>query len=281
MSGHRAPSPALLHSYRQLLALLSETGGALIAFSGGVDSTLLLHAAQVALGKRVVAATISTPYIPRWEIAEARKFSKARGVDHRILEMGFPEELRMNPPEHCYTCKKLLFTRLLEEAERLKLPAVLDGTNIDDLNDYRPGIRALRELGIKSPLMEAGLSKQEIREMSRHLGLPTWNKPSFACLLSRMEVDRRVDEADFEKVEKAERLLMESGFPAVRVRHHGEIARIEVPREQIADLVEVDRKHGISAAIKELGYRHVTVDLRGYVMGSQNIDTTGQAESAT
>ncbi len=279
MSNQPSPSSTTGQRYEKLLALLGETTGALIAFSGGVDSTLLLHAAREALSDKAVAATISTPYIPRWEIAEAKDFAQSLGVQHAVLDMEFPEELRMNPPDHCYTCKKNLFTRLLNEAKHRGLPAVLDGTNIDDLSDYRPGLQALRELDIRSPLLEAGLSKQDIRELSRQLGLPTWNKPSFACLLSRMEVNRRVKEADFEKVEQAERLLMKNGFPAVRVRQHGDAARIEVPRDRIPELIAANMKHGFDTALRKLGYRHVTVDLSGYVMGSQNPGPTGKQES--
>jgi len=279
MSKDPTPSTQILRRYERLRTILAETTGALIAFSGGVDSTLLLHAAGEVLQDRVMAATISTPYIPRWEIAEAEEFAKSLNIHHAVLDMEFPEELRMNPPDHCYTCKRILFTRLLDEAKQRGLPAVLDGTNVDDLSDYRPGLQALRELGIRSPLMEAGLSKQDIRELSRQLGLPTWNKPSFACLLSRMEVNRRIKEADFARVEQAERLLMDNGFPAVRVRQHGDAARIEVPRDRIAALVEANLRHGFDATIKQLGYRYVTVDLTGYVMGSQNLDPPEKRES--
>jgi uncharacterized protein len=279
MSNDPTPSTEVLHRYEGLRTILAETTGALIAFSGGVDSTLLLHAAREVLQDRVMAATISTPYIPRWEIAEAKEFAKSLSVHHAVLDIPFPEELRMNPPEHCYICKRILFTRLLNEAKRRGLPAVFDGTNVDDLSDYRPGLQALRELGIRSPLLEAGLSKQDIRELSRQFGLPTWNKPSFACLLSRMEVNRRVKEADFARVEQAERLLMNNGFPAVRVRHHGDTARIEVPRDRIPELVAASMKHGFDTALRKLGYRHVSVDLSGYVMGSQNPGPAGKQDS--
>jgi len=255
--------------YDSLLNLLTDTGGALVTFSGGVDSTLLLHAAKAALGDMVLAATIVTPYIPKWEIEEARKLATSMKAKHILLDLPFPNALRMNPPDHCYTCKKLLFGTLMEAATDHGLPCVVDGSNADDLDDYRPGLQALRELGITSPLMEVGLSKQNIRDLSQHFGLPTWDKPSFACLLSRMPIDERVDDATLDRVEQAEVFLMKSGFPAVRVRHHGDVARIEVPHDRIADLATADIQR-IDAKFKELGYRHVTVDLAGYTMGSQN-----------
>ncbi|NDV18479.1 ATP-dependent sacrificial sulfur transferase LarE [Pseudodesulfovibrio sp. JC047] len=271
---------ALLHRYDTLIQKLTATGGALVAFSGGVDSTLLLYAAYAALGDKAVAATIVTPYIPRWEITEAKAYADTLGVTHVELERPFPEALRMNPPDHCYTCKKYLFSELVECARNQKIPCVLDGTNLDDLDDYRPGLKALRELKIGSPLLDAGLTKQDIRDLSRHFGLPTGDKPSFACLLSRMPIGSRVTETALRQVENAERSLMDMGFPAVRVRHHGDVARIEVPQDDIGTLVT---HHGpaINDALKKLGYRHVAVDLAGYSMGSLNrtniIDDTENA----
>ena len=260
--------PAL--KYTKLLEILAETGGAVIAFSGGVDSTLLLHAAKKALGQKAIAASIATPYVPQWEQHEAKEFAKQLDVKHVVVDMDFPAELRMNPPEHCYTCKKILFSKLLEVARENALKHVLEGTNIDDLSDYRPGIKALRELKIRSPFVEAELTKAEIRELSRRFKLPTWDKPSFACLLSRMPVDMEVTDKALQQVEQAEIFLMKIGFPAVRVRHHGEVARIEVPADKLQDLINANEINGINNKLKEIGYRHVALDLGGYTMGSLN-----------
>lgn len=256
--------------YDRLLELLKEAGSALVAYSGGVDSTFLLHAARSALGDRVAAATIDTPYIPRWEIREAREFIAPLGVRHIVVEMDFPDELRTNPADHCYTCKKRLFGTLLDVADANGLAHVLDGTNVDDLGDYRPGLKALRELNILSPLMEAGLTKQDIRDLSRRFGLPTWDKPSFACLLSRMPIDTKVNDADLRRVELSEVFLMSLGFRGVRVRSHGGVARIEVPKDRIQDLVQANENNKIDRYLKELGFRHVALDLTGYTMGSLN-----------
>ncbi|WP_320007257.1 ATP-dependent sacrificial sulfur transferase LarE [Maridesulfovibrio sp.] len=257
--------------YNRLLDFLAETGGAVIAFSGGVDSSLLLLAARQALGDKAIAASIATPYVPQWEQVEAKEFAQKLGVEQVRLEMEFPAELRTNPQEHCYTCKKILFTKLLELAKQRNVEHVLEGTNIDDLSDYRPGIKALRELEIRSPFVEAELTKAEIRELSRRFDLPTWDKPSFACLLSRMPVDTEVTDEALRQVEKAEVFLMKAGFPAVRVRHHGEIARIEIPAEQLQDFIKANETYDVNNTLKGFGYRYVTLDLGGYQMGSLNM----------
>ncbi len=259
--------------YVNLLGTLSDTGGAVVAFSGGVDSTFLLYAAKQALKDKVIAISISTPYTPKWELKEAEEIASSMKVKHIIQKLPFPEELRNNPADHCYTCKKILFGKLKELAHVNSFPSVLDGTNIDDLSDYRPGLKALKELKILSPLVKAGLSKNEIRKLSKEFDLPTWDKPSFACLLSRMPIGISVSDEDLKRVEAAEVFLMQMGFPAVRVRNHGDLARIEVPENRVLELVKANKKHSIELKLKELGYRHVSVDISGYSMGSLNDKT--------
>jgi uncharacterized protein len=252
-----------------LLDRLRAMGQALVAFSGGLDSTFLLRAARQAMGDGVLAVTLVTPYVPASEIREARDTATAMGARHELLEIPFPEAIRTNPPDRCYLCKRILFGRLVETARSEGLVHVLDGTNLDDLSDYRPGLRALGELGIESPLLVAGLTKRDIRELSRGLGL-AWDKPAMACLLSRLPHGTRVEEADLRRIEQAEDFLKSLGFAAVRGRGHGNLARIEVPRERVAEVVAADRRHGIETKLLALGFRHVTVDLGGYRMGSCN-----------
>lgn len=269
-----APVTAVDAKYEALLARLAPKGRAVVAFSGGQDSTLLLFAAGQALGDGALAVTIAAPYSPKDELADAREMAQEMaqtlGVRHRVIDVPLPEELRHNPPERCYLCKKALFARLLDIARAEGAPHVLDGTNLDDLGDHRPGFKALAELGVESPLLEAGLGKRDIRELSKRFGLPTWNKPAGACLLTRLPHGAAVHEAELARIDHGEKLLRRLGFPAVRLRSHGDVARIEVPRERLADLLEADRLHGVDAGLKALGYRHVAVDLAGYRMGSLN-----------
>lgn len=257
--------------YQNLLRELRAMGKAVVAFSGGLDSAFLLQAARQALKDGVLAVTCVTSYMPASEIEDARRTAQAMQARHLLLEAPFPEAMRANPPDRCYRCKRSLFTRLAEVAGSEHIAHVLDGTNLDDLDDYRPGLRALGELGVKSPLLTAGLTKQDIRELSRERGL-AWDKPAGACLLSRIPHGTRIEDAELRRIDLAEDFLKGLGFAAVRLRSHGELARIEVPREQVAAVIEVDRQHGIEARLKALGYRYVAVDLAGYRMGSLNVN---------
>ena len=266
----------------RLRALLRETGGIAVAFSSGVDSSFLLKVAHEELGERVVAVTARSHSFPKREQDEAAAFCTREGIRQVVVDS---EELvipgfRQNPKNRCYLCKKELFTKILEIARAEGLSAVAEGSNMDDLGDYRPGLQAVRELGIRSPLREAGLTKAEIRELSRALGLPTWNKPSFACLASRFPYGEEITVERLARVERAEQYLLDLGFGQVRVRSHGDLARIELCAADIPKAIEQREK--IHAALKGFGFAYVALDLQGYRTGSMNevlpvVDSRGES----
>ena len=237
MSAAGLPS-ALARRYARLRRDLAAMDRVLVAFSGGVDSTLLLKTASDVLGNKVLAVTASAEIHPRWEVEEAAGFARKTGVKHKIVRIKALAEpgIAANPPDRCYHCKRFIFSRLLEIARREDIRHVLDGTNADDRSDFRPGERALRELGIESPLRKAGLTKKDIRRLSAALGLPTAGKPSYACLASRFPYHTELEPKALGMVEAAEKFLAGLGFRQSRVRHHGPVARIEVEPQRIGEL---------------------------------------------
>ncbi len=266
--------------YDHLLAAIRPLTRVVVAFSGGVDSTLLLDACTRALGREnVLAATLDAPYMARAEIADARRVAAVLGARHAVIDAPFPEALRANPEDRCYQCKRHLLGRLQTLAPSQGFGRVVEGSNADDLDDHRPGMRAVRELGVLSPLLAAGLDKAAVRELSRWRGLDTWDKPAQPCLLTRFPHGAAISMTDVRRVETAEAMLRDLGFVGARVRCHGDLARIEVSSEQVAALAQTGQK--AHAALKELGYAFVTLDLAGYRRGSFNrVPESGSGEDS-
>ena len=264
---------ATRRKYEHLQAIISDMGGVLVAFSGGVDSTLLLKVAADVLGDKVIAVTALSETTPAHERQDAAAYARSMGVRH--LEI-VSQELTMasftaNPPDKCYICKQSRFGEIVRLAAEKKIPWVADGENSDDADDYRPGRRAARELGVRSPLREAGLSKPEIRQLSRELGLPSWNKPAYACLASRIPYGQAITTAKLRQVDAGEDLIRDLGLSwQVRLRHEGDTARIEVEAEAIERFLDRDVRRRVLSGLRELGFKFVALDLEGYRCGSLN-----------
>lgn len=251
---------------------LAGLGRVAVAFSGGVDSAFLLKTAQETLGEHVLAVTVHASSFSSREREEAREFCEREGIQHVVC--GFDElqvpGFAQNPPNRCYLCKRALLGTVIKTAGEWQIPHVAEGSNADDGGDYRPGMQAIAELGVLSPLREAGLTKEEIRCLSRELGLPVWDKPSSACLSSRFAYGEVITREKLSMVEQAEQLLWEMGFSQVRVRIHGSLARIEVPVGEIPRLASEETRVRIARRLKSAGFSYVTMDLQGYRMGSMN-----------
>ena len=257
---------------QELKKYLAGLGSVAVAFSSGVDSTFLLKAAHDVRGEKVLALTAKSCSFPRRELKEATEFCAREGIAQVIIES---EELdiegfRQNPKNRCYLCKHELFSEMLEAAAERGISYVAEGSNMDDEGDYRPGLQAVSELGIKSPLREAGLTKDEIRSLSKEMGLPTWNKQSFACLSSRFPYGETISEEKLRMVDRAEQLLLDLGFSQVRVRIHGKIARIEVLPPQFDKLMSSGVRERVAAEFRKIGFSYVTMDIEGYRTGSMN-----------
>lgn len=263
----------------KLDSLLRKSGKTAIAFSGGVDSSFLLYRANYIAGDNIIALTARTPYMSSQETEDAVKFARLYSINHQIIEIPIPEKIKYNQADRCYFCKKTIFGDLLKFAEANGYTSIFDGTNADDLLETRPGIRALRELNVISPLAEAGMTKQDIRKYARKANLSFWAKPAMSCLLTRIPHNTEITDNMLRIIEKAETILFDHGYPGSRVRTHDNIARIECIPGYLKKLISDPERDEIVAKIKEAGFSFVTLDLEGYRTGSMDTQNAKTKET--
>ncbi len=263
---------ALEKKYHTLCDYLSQIESIAVAFSGGVDSALLLKIAHDVLKQRVLAITAKSPVFPDREIAATNTFCDAEDICHIVFDSHASEDeiFKSNPPDRCYFCKKALLGEIVDRARNMDINVIAEGSNLDDENDYRPGLAALRESNVISPLRQSGFTKNDIRILARNLGLPMWNKPSFACLATRIPYGQRITAAKLDRIDAAERIISDLGFSQVRVRCNNECASIEVEPSEITHLEQLCKERDIFRKLKELGFCEVKIDPKGYVSGNLN-----------
>ena len=260
-------------------SLIKNSGKTVIAFSGGVDSSFLLHRANYIAGDSILAITVRTTYMSLHETEEAVEFARLFEIHHLIIDIPIPENIKYNPTERCYFCKKTIFGHIIKYANENGYISVFDGTNADDLLETRPGIRALKELNVISPLAEVGMTKQDIRKYAKKLNLTVWAKPAMSCLLTRIPHETEITDRMLRMIEKAETILFDYGYPGSRVRIHGNVARIECIPDYLKKLISDPGREEMVLKIKDAGFNFVSLDLEGYRLGSMDIQSPKSQKS--